>query len=106
MKPWPAQQQIEGGRYVNYMELNIRLKTLDIEGFETDVEFHVVDIPASFNLLLGRPWLHRSDIMAVPSTLHQKVMLGLPTGTLVICGDSGIRPLKEDGTPVLGIMHG
>ncbi|KAI8547449.1 hypothetical protein RHMOL_Rhmol07G0196600 [Rhododendron molle] len=33
-------------------------------------------------------------------------MLGLPTGTLTICGDSGIRPLKEDGTPVLGIKHG
>lgn len=71
-----------------------------------DVEFHVVDIPATFNLLLGRPWLHRPDIMAVPSTLHQKVMQGLSTGTLTICGDSGIRPLKENGTPVLGIMHG
>lgn len=23
-----------------------------------NVEFHVLDIPASFNLLLGRPWLH------------------------------------------------
>ncbi|KAI8568215.1 hypothetical protein RHMOL_Rhmol02G0180700 [Rhododendron molle] len=79
---------------------------LDAEGFETDVEFHVVNIPATFSLLLGRPWFHRSDIMAVPSTLHQKVMLGLPTGTLTICGDSGIHPLKEDGIPVLGIMHG
>ncbi|KAI8530105.1 hypothetical protein RHMOL_Rhmol11G0029500 [Rhododendron molle] len=78
---------------------------LDAEGFEMSVEFHVVDIPATFNLLLGRPWMHRPNIMAVPSTLHQKVMLGLPTGTLTICGDSGIRPLKED-EPVLGIMHG
>ncbi|KAI8542639.1 hypothetical protein RHMOL_Rhmol08G0153400 [Rhododendron molle] len=77
---------------------------LDAEGFEMDVEFHVVDIPATFNL--GRPWLHRSDIMAIPSTLHQKVMLGLPTGTLTICGDSRIRRLKEDRTPILGIMHG
>ncbi|KAI8550530.1 hypothetical protein RHMOL_Rhmol06G0114200 [Rhododendron molle] len=79
---------------------------LNAEGFEIDVEFHVVDIPATFNLLLGRPWLHQLDIMVVPSTLHQKVILGLPTGTLTICGDSGIRPLKEDGTPVLGILHG
>ncbi|KAI8542936.1 hypothetical protein RHMOL_Rhmol08G0178600 [Rhododendron molle] len=78
---------------------------LDAKGFEMDVEFHVVDIPATFNLLLGRPWLHRLDIMAVPSTLHQKVMLGLPTGTLTICGDFGICSLKEDGSPVLGIMH-
>ncbi|KAI8538444.1 hypothetical protein RHMOL_Rhmol09G0104100 [Rhododendron molle] len=78
---------------------------LNAEGFKMEVEFHVVDIPATFNLLLGRPWMHRPDIMAVPSTLHQKVMLGLPTGTLTIYGDSGIRPLKED-EPVLGIMHG
>ncbi|KAI8549196.1 hypothetical protein RHMOL_Rhmol06G0007600 [Rhododendron molle] len=78
---------------------------LDAEGFEMEVEFYVVDIPATFNLLLGRPWMHRPNIMAVPSTLHQKVMLGFPTGTLTICGDSGIRPLKED-EPVLGIMHG
>ncbi|KAI8551028.1 hypothetical protein RHMOL_Rhmol06G0153100 [Rhododendron molle] len=79
---------------------------LDAEGFGMDVEFHVIDIPATFNLLLGKPWLHRSDIMVVPSTFHQKVILGLPIGTLTICGDSGIRPLKEDGTPVLGILHG
>ncbi|KAI8547448.1 hypothetical protein RHMOL_Rhmol07G0196500 [Rhododendron molle] len=39
---------------------------LDAEGFEMDVEFHVVDVPATFNLLLGRPWLHRSYIMAIP----------------------------------------
>ncbi|KAI8551459.1 hypothetical protein RHMOL_Rhmol06G0187600 [Rhododendron molle] len=38
---------------------------LDAEGFEMSVEFHVVDIPATFNLLLGRPWMHRPDIMAV-----------------------------------------
>ncbi|KAI8542933.1 hypothetical protein RHMOL_Rhmol08G0178300 [Rhododendron molle] len=44
--------------------------------------------------------------MGVPSTLHQKVVLGLPTGTLTTCGDSGIRPLKKDGTLVLGILHG
>ena len=79
---------------------------LDVEGFEMEVEFHVVDIPASFNLLLGRPWMHKPDIMAVPSTLHQKVLLGLGTGTLAILGDSGIRPHAEENAPVLGIAHG
>ncbi|KAI8559886.1 hypothetical protein RHMOL_Rhmol04G0210600 [Rhododendron molle] len=87
------------------VERTIVLK-LDAEGFDMDVEFHVVDIPVTFNLLLGRPWLHRPDIMAVPSTLHQKVMLGLLTGTLTTCGDSGICPLKDDETPISGIMHG
>ncbi|KAH7838310.1 hypothetical protein Vadar_024854 [Vaccinium darrowii] len=77
-----------------------------IGDFETNVEFHVLDIPSSFNLLLGRPWLHRSDIMAVPSSLHQKVQLGLATGTLTIYGDSGIRPHVPDNAPLLEIIHG
>ncbi|KAI8537836.1 hypothetical protein RHMOL_Rhmol09G0055000 [Rhododendron molle] len=102
----PSNLAVKGYDGTRRMVEGTLMLKLDAEGFEMDVEFHVVDIPATFNLLLGRPWLHRSDIMAVPSTLHQKVMLGLPTGTLTICGDSGIRPLKEDGTPVLGIMHG
>ena len=33
-----------------------------------DIEFHVLDVPATFNLLLGRPWLHQGK--AVSSTLH------------------------------------
>ena len=31
--------------------------------------FHVIDAPTSYNVLLGRPWLHNYGI--VPSTLHQ-----------------------------------
>ncbi|KAI8571801.1 hypothetical protein RHMOL_Rhmol01G0147300 [Rhododendron molle] len=30
---------------------------LDAEGFEMDIEFHVVNRPTIFNLLLSRPWL-------------------------------------------------
>ena len=33
--------------------------------------FQVLRIPTSFNLLLGRPWIHR--VGAIPSSLHQKV---------------------------------
>lgn len=76
-----------------------------VESYEMGVEFHVLDIPSSFNLLLGRPWLHHPDIMAVPSTLHQKVQLGLASGTLTIHGDSGIRPHCEDNAPLLEIEH-
>ncbi|RVW84879.1 hypothetical protein CK203_039490 [Vitis vinifera] len=35
------------------------------------VVFQVLRIPTSFNLLLGRPWIHRAG--AIPSSLHQKV---------------------------------
>lgn len=79
---------------------------IDTDGFEMEVKFHVVDILATFNLLLGRPSMHQPDIMVVPSILHQKVMLGLASSTLVIFGDSGICSHKEDNIPVLGIMHG
>jgi hypothetical protein len=75
------------------------------EGFKSTVEFHVLEIPASFNLLLGRPWMHRPDIMAVPSTLHQKVLLGLENGTVALYGDTGIRPHAEDNAPLLEIIH-
>ena len=33
--------------------------------------FQVLRILASFNLLLGRPWIHRAGV--IPSSLHQKV---------------------------------
>ena len=33
--------------------------------------FQVLRIPTSFNLLLGRPWIH--IVGAIPSSLHQKV---------------------------------
>ena len=49
--------------------------TLEIElliGLTTFVAvFQVLRIPTSFNLLLGRPWIHRAG--AIPSSLHQKV---------------------------------
>ncbi|XP_075080316.1 uncharacterized protein LOC142165837 [Nicotiana tabacum] len=38
-----------------------------------DVEFQVIDVLASYNLLLGRPWIHAAG--AVASTLHQAVKI-------------------------------
>ena len=49
--------------------------TLEIElliGSTTFVAvFQVLRIPTSFNLLLGRPWIHRAGV--IPSSFHQKV---------------------------------
>ncbi|XP_070026409.1 uncharacterized protein [Nicotiana sylvestris] len=36
-----------------------------------DVDFQVIDMPTSYNLLLGRPWIHIAG--AVASTLYQAV---------------------------------
>ena len=35
-----------------------------------DITFHVVDIKPSYNLLLGRPWMHPNKVLT--SSLHQK----------------------------------
>ena len=43
---------------------------------EDEVEFIVLDIPATFTLLLGRPWFYK--LGGVPSTLHQ--MIKFPYG--------------------------
>ncbi|CAL9014030.1 unnamed protein product [Prunus brigantina] len=52
--------------------------------------FHVIDAKTSYNLLLGRPWVHENGI--VPSTLHQcfKFYKG---GVKKILGD--VKPFTE-----------
>ncbi|XP_077252400.1 uncharacterized protein LOC143891750 [Tasmannia lanceolata] len=44
---------------------------IQIEGENFEIEFQVLDIKASFLLLLGRPRMHKVGV--VPSTLHQKL---------------------------------
>ena len=46
------------------LELMIRLVVFQ-------VMFQILRIPVSFNLLLGRPWIH--SVGAIPSFLHLKV---------------------------------
>src|SRR5436189_5143281 len=40
-----------------------------IGDLKTEVTVYIIDANTSYNLLLGRPWIHRNHI--VPSTLHQ-----------------------------------
>jgi len=40
-----------------------------IGGLKSEVTCYVIDVDTAYNLLLGRPWIHRNAI--VPSTLHQ-----------------------------------
>ncbi|XP_070009754.1 uncharacterized protein [Nicotiana sylvestris] len=44
---------------------------LTIGPVEFTMEFQVLDVEVSYNLLLGQPWIHAAK--AVPSTLHQMV---------------------------------
>ena len=50
--------------------------------------FHILEITTSYNLLLGRAWMHPLGI--VPSTVHQKLKLPWKGGFLTILGDGEI----------------
>ncbi|KAL0349899.1 UNVERIFIED_CONTAM: hypothetical protein Sradi_4139100 [Sesamum radiatum] len=47
---------------------NIRMQ-LTMEDMVSSALFHVIDAKTSYNILLGRPWLHENAV--VPSTWHQ-----------------------------------
>ncbi|RVW12041.1 hypothetical protein CK203_087291 [Vitis vinifera] len=70
--------------------------------------FQVLRIPTSFNLLLGRPWIHRAG--AIPSSLHQKVKFIHEGQTLELgdfCRDFIAMSFDQHGsTVVLDIMRG
>ena len=44
-----------------------------VEDVATIKEFQVLDVLSTFNLLLGRPWLHPLEV--VPSIIHQKIKM-------------------------------
>ena len=55
------------------------------EGINMSTKFLVVDCESSYNMILGRPWIH--DMGAVPSTFHQMVKFLTPWGIRAIIGD-------------------
>ncbi|KAJ9694023.1 hypothetical protein PVL29_009818 [Vitis rotundifolia] len=62
--------------------------------------FQVLRIPTSFNLLLGRPWIHRAG--AIPSSLHQKVKF-IHDGRVITLQSMGDMFISAE--PVLQISH-
>ncbi|RVW61664.1 hypothetical protein CK203_065913 [Vitis vinifera] len=62
--------------------------------------FQVLRIPTSFNLLLGRPWIHVAG--AIPSSLHQKVKF-IHDGQVITVQST--RDMLASSEPVLQISH-
>src|SRR2546429_1067005 len=50
---------------------------------ESIIDVTVLDIPATFAMLLGRPWFH--TLGGVPSTLHRKIKFPLENEVVTIC---------------------
>ncbi|XP_019224430.1 PREDICTED: uncharacterized protein LOC109206108 [Nicotiana attenuata] len=55
------------------------------EGVIKDTKFQAVELEMTYNMILGRPWIHEMDV--VPSTLHQVIKFPSPWGICQICGD-------------------
>ncbi|XP_074301460.1 uncharacterized protein LOC141632850 [Silene latifolia] len=54
-------------------------------GINKQVRYLVIDGPSTYNVILGRQWLHL--MKAVPSTYHQCVKFPTPWGVEIIRGD-------------------
>ena len=65
------------------------------------VMFQILRIPVSFNLLLGRPWIH--SVGSIPSSLHLKVKF-IHDGRVTIISSIGGAHLTYE--PVLEVSHG
>jgi len=58
---------------------------LTIGPVEFTMEFQVLDVAVSYNLLFGRPWIHAAKV--VPSTLHQMVKFEWDRQEVVLHGE-------------------
>ncbi|XP_075076785.1 uncharacterized protein LOC142163401 [Nicotiana tabacum] len=72
---------------------------LQIGPVEFIIEFQVLDISATYNLLLGRPWIHMAG--AVPSTLHQSVKFVWSHQEVVIHGEASNPICPGNSIPVI-----
>jgi len=61
----------------------------------SEVMCYVIDTDTSYNLLLGRPWIHRNSI--IPSTLHQVMKY--------IDGSEKVRTLIAERHPFKGVEN-
>ena len=67
---------------------------------EFSVTFQVVNIPSSFNLLLGRAWIHQ--VGALLFSLHQKIKIPIGDEVIIVSEDFE-KVILPKNTLVLGI---
>ena len=65
----PSMLTIQGFNQAGQKAMGTIVLQMEIGELLSTALFHVIDAPTSYNVLLGRPWLHNYGI--VPSTLHQ-----------------------------------
>ncbi|XP_074314745.1 uncharacterized protein LOC141649981 [Silene latifolia] len=79
------------------------------KGVNKQVRYLVIDGPSTYNVILGRPWIH--EMKAVPSTYHQCPKFPTPWGVQEIRGDQEEAKncykiaLKPNGPPKIAITE-
>ena len=73
---------------IGEIELILKIGPVDFT-----VNFQVLSINASNNLLLGRPWVHRAG--AVPSTLHQMVKFEYDRQEVIVHSEGDLSVYKD-----------
>ena len=66
---------------------------LIIGPIEFTIEFQVLNLESSYNLLLGRPWIHKAK--AVASTLHQMIKIEHNRQEVVIHGEVDLSSYED-----------
>ncbi|XP_070008372.1 uncharacterized protein [Nicotiana sylvestris] len=66
---------------------------------EFTMEFQVLDVAVSYNLLLGRPWIHATK--ALSSTLHQMVKFEWDRLEIVVHGEDNLCAHSDGSVPFI-----
>ncbi|PKI49428.1 hypothetical protein CRG98_030160 [Punica granatum] len=93
-----AVRAFDGSRRDVNGEINL---LIDIGPCSFVVIFQVLDIPNTFNLLLGRPWIHLAG--AVPSSLHQTLKFIVEEKLMTVKGEEDYAIYKETVVPHINI---
>ncbi|XP_070047072.1 uncharacterized protein [Nicotiana tomentosiformis] len=74
---------------------------LSIGPVEFTMEFQVLDVVVSYNLLLGRPWIHAAK--AIPSSLHQMIKFEWDRQEIVVHGDENLSAYNDTTIPFIEV---
>ena len=71
---------------------------------EFGINFQVIDMDTSYNLLLGRTWIHMARV--VPSTLHQFVKFEHGKQEIIFHGEDDLQITRDPSIPSIESKRG
>lgn len=81
----PVSMQLIGLGSLLVWPLGMLREKVQVGGKSVETEFLVVSAPSSYNVIMGRPWIH--NMGAVHSTLHQAIKFPLKGRIMCVRGD-------------------